>query len=517
MCRLAGILRMVLGDQLSPTLPSLGDLDPASDIVLMAEVQAECTYVRHHAKKIVLVLSAMRHFARALQSRGVRVAYVALDDPQNTHSLRGEFLRAVQRFAPERAVLTEAGEWRLAEDMRHWQALAGIEVEIRDDTRFFARLQDFYAWSRGRQVLRMEFFYREMRRRSAILMAGDAPEGGRWNFDAENRKSLPARVQTPAIPAFDPDDITREVIALVERRFAGHVGTTRNFRLPVTGAQARTALQDFVTHRLPRFGDWQDAMKTGEPVLFHALVSTSLNLGLLTPREICEAAEQAYRSGQAPLNAVEGFIRQILGWREFVRGIYWTNMPGYASKNALAANRKLPWFYWTGETDMNCLRQTIGDTLEHAYAHHIQRLMITGNFALIAGLHPDDVDDWYMVVYADAYQWVEMPNTRGMALFADGGIIGSKPYAASGAYINRMSDYCKGCVYDVKDAVGANACPFNFLYWDFFARNKAALSGNMRVAMPLNTLSRMEPSKVEAMRGKAEAFLNSPAMAPAPA
>jgi deoxyribodipyrimidine photolyase-related protein len=505
-------LRLVLGDQLSPRITALDGLDAAEDVVLMAEVRAECTYVRHHAKKLVLVLSAMRHFARALQSRGVRVDYVRLDDPDNTGSLRGEFFRALQRHAPAHAVATQAAEWRLAEDMRHWQTAAGPTLEIRDDTRFFCRVQDFLAWAGGRKSLRMEFFYRDMRRRSGILMDGGDPAGGRWNFDAENRKRLPPRLRPPPVPAFPPDAITREVIALVAAAFREHVGSAEDFSLPVTAEQAGQALTDFVRHRLPQFGDWQDAMKTGAPVLFHALISTSLNLGLLDAREICEAAERAWRNGDAPLNAVEGFIRQILGWREYVRGIYWLNMPDYAGRNALSATRRMPWFYWTGQTRMNCLHQCITDTLRHAYAHHIQRLMVTGNFALLAGLHPDDLDEWYMVVYADAYEWVEMPNTRGMALFADGGTMASKPYAASGAYISRMSDYCGACAFDVKDATGPNACPFNFLYWDFLARNETLLAGNMRLAMPLKTLARMDPSRVAKMRARAAAFLSSPEM-----
>ncbi len=510
------VLRIVLGDQLSDGLSALSDIDVSRDVVLMSEVLAECTYVKHHAKKLVLVLSGMRHFAAGLAARGVRVDYVRLDDAENTQSLRGEMLRAVARHKPVRVVATEPGEWRLSEDMRHWQELLaeeadGQEVEIRDDTRFFSRIQEFLAWARERRTFRMEFFYRDMRRKHGFLMQDGAPVGGQWNYDAENRKSLPKTVAAPAVPAFPPDEITREVMALIERRFPNHVGSAEGFSLPVTSTQAAHALADFVENRLPDFGDWQDAMKTGAPVLFHALISTSLNLGLLEPRQICEAVEASWQSGHARLNAVEGFIRQILGWREYMRGLYWLQMPGFAKKNFLGATRPLPGFYWTGKTAMNCLHQCVTDTLEHAYAHHIQRLMITGNFALLAGLHPDEVDDWYMVVYADAYQWVEMPNTRGMALFADGGVIGSKPYAASGAYINRMSDYCKNCSYDVKDAVGERACPFNFLYWDFFARHEKALGGNIRLAMPMKTLSRMDAGKVQTMRRKAAAFLDSEA------
>jgi len=511
---MARTLRIVLGDQLSASLSALEGLDPAKDVVLMAEVRDECTYVRHHKKKIVLVLSAMRHFAEALRARGVQVDYVTLDDADNTHSLRGEFLRAVARHGPARAVATEAGEWRLTEDMRRWQEISGIEVEIRDDDRYLCRIQEFLAWARGRKSLRLEFFYRDMRRRYGWLMQDGEPAGGRWNFDAENRRSLPKGMAVPPTPEFTPDETTLAVMRLVDANFPAHFGDTAGFSLPVTRIQAQAALREFIAVRLPLFGDWQDAMKTGEPALFHALISTSLNAGLLDPREICEAAAASYANGHAKLNAVEGFIRQILGWREYIRGIYWLHMPDYGGKNAFGASRKLPWFYWSGETKMNCLHQAITDTREHAYAHHIQRLMITGNFALLAGLDPDEVDEWYMIVYADAYQWVEMPNTRGMALFADGGIVGSKPYAASGAYINRMSDYCRACHYDVKDATGDRACPFNYLYWDFFARHEAALAGNNRLAMPLKTLARMDPVRVARMRAQAADFLSGTEMRP---
>ncbi|MBV8914949.1 MAG: cryptochrome/photolyase family protein, partial [Acetobacteraceae bacterium] len=413
-------LRIVLGDQCSPDLSALADLDPALDVVLMAEVMGECTYVRHHPKKIVLVLSAMRHFAAALRGRGVRVDYVRLDDPANTGSLRGEMLRAFERHRPGRIVLTEPGEWRLLEDFRHWHELTGLEVDIRDDDRFLCRIQEFRSWAQGRGTVRMEFFYREMRNRYGILMDEGVPAGGQWNYDVENRKPLPKQVSPPAVPRFEPDATTREVMALVQARFGEHFGNVHGFAFPVTHEQARAALEDFVLNRLPYFGDWQDTMKAGESTMYHAVISSSLNAGLLLPIAACRAAEAAYRAGAAPLNAVEGFVRQILGWREFMRGIYWWKMPEFARMNALAATRRLPWFFWSGETRMNCLRHAIGDTKAHAYAHHIQRLMVIGNFALIAGLHPDDVDEWYMIVYADAYEWVEMPNVRGMALHADG-------------------------------------------------------------------------------------------------
>ncbi len=500
-------LRIVLGDQCSAGLSALRDLDPTRDTVLMAEVMGECTYVKHHPKKIVLVLSAMRHFARALRARGVQVDYIQLDDPANTGSLRGEMLRAAARHQPGAIVATEAGEWRLTEDMRRWHEASGIETEIRDDDRFLCRIQEFRAWARGRGAFRMETFYRDMRRRYGVLMEEDAPAGGQWNYDPENRKPPRKGIAPPAVPRFEPDGITQEVMALVARTFPDHFGDVDGFALPVTHQDAAAALQDFVAHRLPQFGDWQDAMVTGESALYHALISTSLNTGLLGPLEACQAAEAAWRAGLAPLNAVEGFVRQILGWREFVRGVYWLKMPEYAGLNSLGAERPLPAFYWTAETRMNCLRQAIGDTRRHAYAHHIQRLMITGNFALLAGLHPDEVDEWYLIVYADAYEWVEMPNVRGMALHADGGIMGSKPYAASGAYINRMSDYCRGCQYDVKLAVGEGACPFNALYWDFIARHSERFAQNPRMAMPVRTLAKMDPARVSAIREQAAGFL----------
>ena len=502
-----GTLRIVLGDQVSRTLSALSDLDPAQDVVLMSEVQAECTYVKHHPKKIVLVLSAMRHFARALEARGVRVDYVRLDDPANTHSLRGELLRAVARHRPDRVVATECGEWRLEEDMRGWQEAAGLEVEIRDDTRFLCRKQEFRAWAAGRKGLRMEFFYREMRVRHDLLMDDGEPAGGQWNYDPENRKPLPKTVEVPAARGFQPDEITRAVMALVAQRFPDHFGAVDGFNLPVTAQDAQHALDDFVTARLAQFGDWQDAMKAGEATMFHALVSTSLNTGLLEPIVACRAAEAAWRDGRAPLNAVEGFVRQILGWREYVRGVYWLKVPEYRHLNGLEATRRLPWFYWTGDTRMNCLHHAITDTKRHAYAHHIQRLMVTGNFALLAGLHPDDVDEWYLIVYADAYEWVEMPNVRGMALHADGGVMGSKPYAASGAYINRMSDYCRSCQYDVKASVGEQACPFNALYWDFMARHHDRFVRNPRMSMPLRTWDKMPAAKQAALRERAAQFL----------
>jgi deoxyribodipyrimidine photolyase-related protein len=505
-------LRVVLGDQLTPGLSALDGLDPKRDRVLMMEVMAECTYVPHHPQKIILILSAMRHFARALAARGVAVDYIRLDDPANTQSFADEVARAVARHRPERIISTHPGEWRVLQDMEAWEKSLGLPVEIRPDDRFVCDLPRFRAWAKGRKQYRMEFFYREMRRETGLLMEGDEPAGGAWNYDAENRASLPASVTPPAAPRFAPDEITRDVMALVSARFGAHFGAAESFAWPVTARDAEAALAAFIRDRLPRFGDYQDAMAAGQPFLFHSLISTSLNIGLLDPRAICVAAEQAWRDGKAPLNAVEGFIRQIIGWREYVRGLYWLLMPGYAEGNALSVKRPLPAFYWGAETSMRCMSQAVGQTRDHAYAHHIQRLMITGNFALIAGLDPNEVNRWYLSVYADAFEWVELPNTQGMALYADGGVMASKPYAASAAYINRMGDYCRGCAHDAKDAVGPRACPFNFLYWDFIARNAEEFARNPRMAMPVMGLRKLKPEKLAAMRAKAQAFLNGPDM-----
>jgi len=503
-------LRVVLGDQCSEALSALDELDMAHDVVLFAEVRAECTYVPHHKQKIALVLSAMRHFAEALRHRGVMVAYTRLDDPANTHSLAGEVARMAAVHDATRIIATHPGEFRVLQDMQAWSSRTGLPVEIRDDTRFLCTLSRFRAWAGEKKQLRMEYFYRQIRRSTGLLMqAPDEPVGGQWNYDHDNRARLPKDIRPPSPKRFPPDAITREVIALVEREFADHFGTTAAFGWPVTAADATAALEDFVAHRLPRFGDYQDAMAEGEPTLFHALIGAALNVGILDPMAACRAAEQAYRAGHAPLNAVEGFIRQILGWREYVRGVYWLRMPHYAETNALEATRTLPEFYWSADTSMACMRAAITQTRDLAYAHHIQRLMVTGNFALLAGLDPVAVNEWYLVVYADAYEWVELPNTHGMALHADGGIMASKPYAASGAYINRMSDHCRGCVHDVKQATGPKACPFNYLYWDFMSRHAARFSRNPRMAMPLRTLAKMDPAKVAAMRAEAARFFDA--------
>ncbi len=501
-------LIFVLGDQLSPTLSSLAGADPAHDVVLMAELHDEATYVRHHRKKIAFIFSAMRHFAEELRAQGLSVDYVKLGSAENQSSFTDQLAHAIAIYRPARIVVTEAAEWRVAREIEGWQTRFATPVEIRPDDRFLCSPAEFRAWAEGRKQLRMEYFYRDMRRRTGLLMDGDQPAGGKWNFDSENRKPANIDLFMPRPKTFAPDAITGEVLELVEARFGNHFGDLAPFWFAVTRADAEAACAAFINQALPQFGDYQDAMLTGEPFLYHAAISQYLNCGLLDPLRVCRQAEAAYRAGKAPLNAAEGFIRQIIGWREYVRGIYWLKMPGYDRSNFFGHTRKLPDFYWTGETDMACVKAAVTQTKELAYAHHIQRLMVTGNFALLAGIDPHALHEWYLSVYADAYEWVELPNTVGMSQFADGGVLASKPYAASGAYINRMSNYCASCRYDVKQRTGPNSCPFNALYWNFIARNGDKIGGNPRMTQMVRTYEKFAPAEQQRIAETAAKFLD---------
>ncbi|MBK5533678.1 cryptochrome/photolyase family protein [Pseudomonas sp. TH08] len=498
-------LYLILGDQLSFDLASLQGLDRASDAVLMVEVMEEASHVPHHPQKIVLIFSAMRHFAKALQARGVRVEYVTLEDPNNSGSVPAELRRWQALLQPAELHVTECGDWRLEQSLKE----CGVAIDWHADTRFLCSRAEFSAWAAGKKQLRMEFFYREMRRKSRLLINGDGtPVGGAWNFDAENRKALPKGVKAPYPVGFTADAITREVLALVKQRFSHHYGVVDDFNYPVTHADAQSLWNYFLDYGLAGFGDYQDAMANDEPFLFHARISAALNIGLLDLRQLCSDVESAYWSGSIALNAAEGFIRQLIGWREYVRGVYWLKMPDYAQGNSFANSRPLPAFYWTGETQMNCMRQAISQSLKHAYAHHIQRLMVTGNFALLAGIAPSQICEWYLAIYMDAFDWVELPNTLGMVMHADGGYLGSKPYCASGQYINRMSDYCRGCAYKVSESTADNACPFNALYWHFLLRHGDLLRGNQRMAMMYKNLDRMPQAKQQALWQRGQKLLD---------
>ena len=475
--------------------------------MLITEVMEEATYVRHHKKKIAFLFSAMRHFAEELRAAGWTVDYVKLDDPENSGSFAGEIERAVTRLAADRLIVTEPSEWRVREAIQDCAETLNCAVEMRDDDRFIASHCEFEAWADGRKQLRMEYFYREMRRKTGLLMDDEKPVGGKWNYDSENRKPAKSELFMPKPFEVTPDQITRDVLDLVGDRFGDHFGDLAPFWFAVTRRDAEAALDQFLADALSRFGDYQDAMLEGEKFLYHSVLALYINCGLLDPLHVCQRVEAAFHAGDAPLNATEGFIRQIIGWREYVRGIYWLKMPDYVDQNFFGNTRPLPDFYWTGDTDMACMRAAITQTREDAYAHHIQRLMVTGNFALLIGVDPKQVHEWYLAVYADAYEWVELPNTLGMSQFADGGLLGSKPYASSGNYIHKMSDHCKGCVYDVKQKTGEGACPFNPLYWDFLTRNRDKLAGNPRMAQMYRTWDRMAEDKQAAYLDSAKAVL----------
>jgi len=497
-------LRLILADQLSGSLAALQGIDKACDVVMLCEVMEEASYVPHHPKKIAFLFSAMRHFAAELEDQGVHVRYVKLDDANNTGSFTGEVQRAIHELKSSTMVVTEPGEYRVLQMMKDWQRSLDISVEILPDTRFLSTHAEFALWAKDKKQLRMEFFYREMRKKYSVLMEPDEkPTGGEWNYDKENRKPPKAGMTSPPRLSHKKSAITKEVLVLVKERFSHHFGTLEPFHYAVTRNQALMELNHFIRHLLPNFGDYQDAMVAGEPYLYHSLISSYLNAGLLLPLEICQKAEAAYRAGKAPLNAVEGFIRQILGWREYIRGIYWHFMPEYGERNTLNATRPLPDFYWGAHTQMFCVAETVRHTRDHAYSHHIQRLMITGNFALLAGLDVKSVQAWYLAVYSDAYEWVEMPNTLGMALFGDGGVVASKPYAASGKYIHRMSNYCEKCQYDPDEMTGEKACPFNALYWDFLVRHEDIFRGNQRMPYVFSTWDKFAPEKQQAIRNQA--------------
>ena len=507
-------LVIVLGDQLDPDAAAFDGFDAGLDAVWMAEVADESTHVASAKARAVLFLSAMRHFADALREARRPLHYTLLDEPGNAGSLGAQLLGDIARLRPARLVMTAPGDWRVLQAIKDVAAASGIPLDIREDRHFYCTVREFAAHAKGRKSLRMEYFYREQRKRHGVLMQAvgqgqeDAPVGGQWNFDVQNRAAFGANGPGSVAqrPAFAPDAITRDVMALVQRRFAHHPGSLESFAWPVTRAQALQALHAFIGERLPLFGRYQDAMWPGDAGLYHSQLSAALNLKLLHPREVVAAAVAAFDAGKAPLASVEGFVRQILGWREYVRGIYWTQMPGYVDRNALDARHELPQWYWTGATDLACLRDALRQTLTHGYANHIQRLMVTGLYALMLGVEPRQVHAWYLAVYVDAVEWVELPNTLGMSQYADGGMMASKPYVATGKYIQRMSPYCKACRYDPAQRDGPDACPFTTLYWDFLMRHETALARNPRMALQVKNVARLTEAQKQAVRERAAAI-----------
>ena len=497
-------LCVILGDQLSSNISSLKNFKKNQDKILMMEVFNEATYANHHKKKLVLVFSAMRHFAKELQEKGVSVTYSKINKSQDNFTK--ELSSQCKKIQPKRIVITHPGEYRVLQEIKKWEKVLKIPVSIVDDDRFFCTIDEFKKWTEGRKELRMESFYQMMRKKYQILIDNNGkPKGGKWNYDIKNRKSLPKN--HPDVPKplqHKPDDITKQVISEVKKKFSKHFGDLEPFWFAVTHEQAKKSLNDFIKNRLSMFGPYEDAMAQEESFLYHSVLSMYLNIGLLEPKQIIN---KVLEKDGIKVESVEGFVRQILGWREYIRGIYWYTMPKYSKTNYFDAKNKLPKFYWTGNTEMNCIKNCIEQTIKESYAHHIQRLMITGNFALIAGIKPEEVCEWYLSVYADAYEWVELPNTHGMTLYADGGVLGSKPYAASGNYINKMSDYCKDCKYDVKQKEGDDACPFNYLYWNFFLKNQKKLEKNPRLWTVFSNIKKMSQEKKSQIRNNSKKFL----------
>ena len=495
-------LLVLFGDQLDEDYLAQANLDREQDSVALIEVVEESTHVLSHVQRAVLFLAAMRHFASSLKTAGWRVHYVRLDTPSNSQSLELEIARLANQLRPTELIFVHPGEWRVLEMVTSAARRTGVSYQVKMDSHFLTGLQWFDDWASTRKQLRMEHFYRERRRGLGLLLdTHQRPVGGRWSLDADNRRSLKEEPSPPALPRFAPDDTTCAVMDVVRRRIPGLPGQLTSFNWPVNRGQALLALGDFVDKRLVLFGDYQDAMWTGQDTLYHSLLSSSLNLKLLRPAEVVEAAVQAYEKGGAPLNAVEGFVRQVVGWREYIRGVYWNIGRRYAEKNALHADGRLPWFYWTGDTEMACIREALRSVLAKSYGHHIARLMVTGNFALIAGIRPSELADWYLGMYADGVEWATLPNVMGMALYADGGLVASKPYAASGNYINRMSNYCRQCSFEVKMKVGEGACPFNTLYWDFMMQHQKAFMRNPRMALSAKAVDRLsKPDREEIPR-----------------
>ncbi len=500
-----GNLCLIFGDQLNRDSLLFDDFDPQLDCLWMAETLSESTHVPSNKQRSLLFLAAMRHFAEALRRESLPLEYRRLDD-HPASDFTEALAHSIDKLNPQRLRLVLPGDYRVLEQVKNLARQRGLPLDLLPDNHFIAEPGEFSRWAQGKKQLRMEYWYRQLRKRTGILMKGGEPLGGEWNYDKDNRRNFGK--QGPSLPTpgrvFAPDAITLEAAKDVERWFGQNPGQTSDFAWPVTRDQALCLLEQFISDYLPFFGDYQDAMWTDQPWLYHSRLSAALNLKLLNPREVIAAAEMAFHQGRAPLNAVEGFIRQILGWREYVRGLYWTYMPQWSQRNHLEAQQPLPDFYWHGEVDMHCLRQSLAQVIHQGYGHHIQRLMVTGLFALLWQVEPQQIHAWYLAMYVDAVEWVELPNVLGMSQYADGGIMASKPYIASGRYIARMSHYCAGCKYRPELASGDNACPFTTLYWAFLDRHSEKFAAHPRLALQVKNLKALNEQERQAIAERAE-------------
>ncbi len=507
-------LILILGDQLDAQSAAFDDVDDAADQFWMAEVEEEATHIWCHKQRLALFFSAMRHFCEELRERNYTVHYHELTAKRAKDRGRNfaEILKKdVRKLKPAKLVAVLPGDYRVKRQLEKAAEELDVPLELRADRHFYCQPEEFAQFAEGRKTLVLETFYRHMRKKHDVLMEEGQPAGGEWNFDKENRETFgkqgPGAIRRPH--AFRPDNITNGVFNLIEQRFDDHPGSLEDFNLPVTHGQARTMLRDFCTHSLPLFGKYEDAMWTDEAFVYHSRLSAPLNLKLLHPGDCVEKAIAAYEAGEAPLNSVEGFVRQLLGWREFIRGVYWLYMPEYADKNALRHEADVPEFFWNGQSEMNCVRQSMQHVLQYGYAHHIHRLMVMGNLALLLGVHPRRFHEWHLAMYVDAVDWVSLPNALGMSQHGDGGIVGTKPYVSTGNYINRMSNFCGTCKYDFKSATGHRACPFTTLYWDFLDRHHDQFKRNHRMAMQIKNVERKrKQGEMEAIREQATGLKN---------
>ncbi len=503
-------LRLILGDQLNAKHSWFSKKEDHVVYVLM-EIRSETDYVVHHIQKILAFFSAMRQFASWLENKGHRVHYIKLDAVENKQNFTANLEQLKQQYQAKSIAYQYPDEYRLDRELQELETVLNIPVSVVESEHFLTTRSTLKNHFEGKKTYLMESFYRMIRRQTGYLMQGNEPLTGRWNYDAENRSGFKANVHPPPIP--DTSYPIGDLLELIAQQGIQTIGKQNGTHLnwPTTRADALRLVAHFCEFLLPYFGQYQDMMSVQEPFLFHSRLSFALNIKLISPAEVCEAAIAAWQKNQEYISIaqVEGFVRQIAGWREYVRGIYWAEMPEYALLNFFNAKRSLPSWFWNGETQMNCLKQAIGQSLNEAYAHHIQRLMVTGAFALLAGIDPNEVDAWYLGIYIDALEWVEMPNTRGMSQFADGGIVGTKPYAGSSNYIDKMSNYCKTCFYDRKKKHGERACPFNSLYWNFYQQNRKLLEKNPRIGMAYVTWDKFPHEEQQALIKQATHYLNT--------
>ncbi len=509
---MAKTLRLILGDQLDCRHSWFADSDDQVWYFL-CEMRQETDYVRHHVQKILCFFTAMRLFAGQLRERGHQVIYWRLDDADNRQSLADNLKALIKAHRIEKFEYQYPDEYRLEQQLIKFCQTLDIEATVVDSEHFMTQRDSVAEQFGEKKQPLMETFYRKMRREHGILMDGDKPAGGEWNYDKSNRKTLPKGQELPAYPHYCRD--VSDILSMLDEQSVDYFGQVDAGQLdwPLTHDEALAELNDFLKNRLKHFGDFQDAMTSrtaaGAPWLFHSRLSAALNMKLIRPLEVVEAVAGYWRQhqDQIDISQAEGFIRQVIGWREYMRGMYWWKMPDFACANHFDHQRGLPDYFWSGETELACLASSLNDSLDNAYAHHIQRLMVIGNFALLTGSDPAAVDAWYLGVYADAVEWVQLPNTRGMSQYADGGGVATKPYVSSGNYINKMSDYCQHCRFDVKRKTGPQACPFNYLYWHFIDRHLDKLAGNPRMSLIVSQWRRRKPEDQQAIRDSAEAFL----------